>query len=126
MLKQITTKKAPSAIGPYSQAIKAGSFLFCSGQLPIDPKSGVLVEGIEAQTKQVLQNLLSVLKEAGGDFSNVVRTDIFLLHIQEFAKVNGIYASYFSTDPKPARQTAAVASLPKNALIEISCIAFLP
>ncbi|MDO8452631.1 MAG: Rid family detoxifying hydrolase [bacterium] len=125
-LQKIHSKTAPSVVGPYSQAIKAGKFVFCSGQIGLDPKNNSMVKGgVEKETKQVLKNLSMVLKASGVSSKNVVRVDIFLTDINDFAKVNAIYAKCFTTDPKPARQTVAVASLPKGAKIEVSCIAYV-
>lgn len=124
-LKQISTNKAPKAIGPYSQAIKVGDFIFCSGQIGLNPQTNALVEGgIEKEIEQALSNLSSVLESGGVSFKNVVRVDIFLTNIDDFPKVNEIYAEYFSFSPKPARQTVEVSNLPKGANIEISCIAY--
>lgn len=122
-MKEITTNKAPKAVGPYSQAINAGSFVFCSGQIGLDPQSGDLAEGIENQTKQVLENLSAVLATEGLNLKDVVKSDIFITNIIDFTVVNEIYGRYFSSDPKPARTTVEVSNLPKGALIEISCIA---
>ena len=116
----------PSALGPYSQAIKAGKFIFCSGQIGLDPKNNNIVKGgINQETRQALKNLSMILKAHGVSFKDVIRVDIFLTDINDFHKVNEIYASYFIVDPKPVRQTAAVAALPKRAKIEISCIAYV-
>lgn len=124
MNKLIKSLKAPNPVGPYSQAVLAGNFLFCSGQIGINPKTNELVKGgVEKETKQALKNLSAVLSAAGVKLDDVVRTDIFLADINDFPKVNAIYASFFTKEPKPARQTVA-ASLPKNARIEISCIAY--
>ncbi len=124
-LQDINTNKAPKAVGPYSQAIRADRFIFCSGQIGLDPKTNILVKGgIEKETEQVLKNLSKVLKATGLNFKNVVRCDIFIKNMGDFAKVNEIYEKYFSSNPKPARQTVEVSNLPKNALIEISCIAY--
>jgi len=125
MTKQvITTQNAPQAIGPYSQAIKAGQFVFISGQIPIDPKSGEMVAGgIEEQTKQVMANLKAILVAAGLGFENVVKTTIFLTDLNHFAKVNEIYGQYFVSNP-PARATVQVAALPKSAMIEIEATAY--
>lgn len=122
--KVISTSQAPAAIGPYSQAIKAGKFLFASGQLGLDPASGNLVEGIEAQTRQALANLQAVLAEAGSSVENVVKTTIFLADLGHFATVNSLYAQVFQQEP-PARSTVQVAALPKGALVEIEFIALL-
>lgn len=125
-LIKIDTQEAPRAIGPYSQAVKTGSHVFVSGQLPIDPLSGKLVEReIRQQTLQVLKNLEAVLKAAGCSLSNVVRTDVFLKDLKDFGVLNEEYAKYFTHETPPARQTIQVAALPLDALVEISCIAVL-
>lgn len=124
-MQSIRTDKAPKVVGPYSQAIVANGFVFCAGQIGIDPQTGNLVEGIENQTKQVLKNLQAVLEAAGTDLSAVVKTTIFLADIHDYPKVNEIYGSFF-TNTKPARSTVAVAALPKAALVEIEVIAVLP
>ncbi len=121
-MKYINTKNAPAAIGPYSQAIIAEYFVFCSGQIGIDSKTGELVNGIENQTKQVLKNLEAVLKAAGSDLASVVKTTVFLKNISDFPKMNEVYASFFGNH-KPSRATVEVSNLPKNALIEIDAIA---
>lgn len=122
-MKAISTNAAPAAIGPYSQAIHAGNFIFCSGQLPIDPATGAFPEGgIEAQTQQSLNNIRAILKEAGTDMMHVVKTTVFLASMDDFAAMNKIYAEAFS-DPFPARSAVAVKTLPKGALVEIECIA---
>jgi 2-iminobutanoate/2-iminopropanoate deaminase len=118
----IHTSKAPAAIGPYSQAIRAGKFLFASGQLGLDPATGQLQAGIEAQTRQALANLQAVLAEAGMTVDHVVKTTIFLADLNDFATVNGLYAEVFRREP-PARSTVQVAALPKNGLVEIELIA---
>ena len=125
MLKQILSQKAPKAIGPYSQAIKAGNFIFCSGQIALSPETGEIVSNdVTKQTRQILKNLKEVLKGAGANFKNVVRTDIFVKNIKDFQTINEVYAEFFNFDPKPARQTVEVSALPKGALVEISCLAF--
>jgi 2-iminobutanoate/2-iminopropanoate deaminase len=125
MREAVTTPDAPAAIGPYSQAVKAGNLLFLSGQIPLDPKTGHLVEGgIEAQTRQVFQNITAILKAAGASFENVVSVGVFLADMNEFAKVNEIYATYFSS-PFPARATVQVARLPKDCRVEIQVTAVL-
>ncbi len=122
-MKAISTNAAPAAIGPYSQAIHASNFIFCSGQLPIDPATGAFPEGgIEAQTQQSLANIRAILKEAGTDMMHVVKTTVFLASMDDFAAMNKIYADAFS-DPFPARSAVAVKTLPKGALVEIECIA---
>lgn len=121
----ITTDKAPAAIGPYSQAVKAGGFLFCSGQIPLDPISGDMVSGsIEEETEQVMKNLLGVLEAAGTGFDRVVKATIYLTDMDCFPAVNQVYGSYFST-VKPARATVAVAALPKSARVEIEVVALV-
>ena len=125
MHKALATEKAPKAIGPYSQAISVtGSrMVFCSGQIPLDPVTGNMVEGdIQKQTEQVMQNLLAVLAADGLDFSSVVRTTIFLADMNDFAKVNEVYGRSFKDAP-PARATVQAAALPKGARVEIDCIA---
>lgn len=120
--KSITTKKAPSAIGPYSQAISTGNLVFISGQLPIDPTTGNLIDDtISARTHQVLHNLKAIAKEAGGDLSGIVKTTIFLTDLADFREVNEVYASYFPATP-PARSTVQVAALPLGSNIEIEAI----
>jgi len=119
----INTAKAPAPIGPYNQAIQAGGFVFLSGQVAINPATGNLVlDDIKTETKQVMENIKAVLLEAGIDFSHVVKTTIFLKDMQSFADVNEVYGSYF-TDNFPARETVAVAGLPKNVNVEISVTA---
>jgi len=125
MKKIINTADAPVAIGPYSQAILSNGSLYVSGQLPVNPKTGEMVQNdITANTKQVMENISAILKTAGLDFSNVLKTTIFLADMNDFAKVNEVYSSYFSSD-FPARETVQVARLPKDAKIEISLIASL-
>ena len=124
MLKKITTEKAPAAIGPYSQAIAAGNFLFASGQIPINPESGeVEAEGIEAQAEQVMKNGGAILEAAGTNYANVVKTTCFLADMADFAAFNGVYEKYFTE--KPARSCVAVKALPKNVLCEVEVIAAL-
>ncbi|MFI5139591.1 MAG: RidA family protein [Sphingobacteriales bacterium] len=126
MKKIINTPNAPEPIGPYSQAVMAGSFLFLSGQVAINPSNGELVlDDIKTETKQVMENIKAVLIEAGVDFSNIVKTSIFLKDMQNFAQVNEVYGAYF-TDQFPARETVQVAGLPKNVNVEISVTAFKP
>lgn len=121
--RQIATDKAPAALGPYSQAIVAGGMLFASGQVPIVPATGEMAgETIEEQAKQVFENLGAVLAEAGLDFSDVVKTTVFLADLADFATVNEIYAGYF-TQPYPARSCVQIAALPKGSLLEIELIA---
>lgn len=119
----IKSPNAPAAIGPYSQAIKAGNTLYCSGQIPIDPKTGDLVnESIEAETRQVLENLRAVVTEAGFTLADVVRTTVYMTNMEDYAKINTIYGQYFQDDP-PARVAIQAANLPKYVNVEISCIA---
>jgi 2-iminobutanoate/2-iminopropanoate deaminase len=119
----IATRGAPAAVGPYSQAIAAGDFVFCSGQVHLDPASGALVEGdISTQTARVLQNLSAVLEAAGLSLANVVKTTVFLVDINDFGTMNEVYGRYMP-DPPPARSTIGVAALPKGARVEIELIA---
>ncbi len=120
--RAISTNDAPGAIGPYSQAIATDGFLFCSGQLGLDPGTGELLEGVEAQTERSLRNLTAVLDSAGLTWSDVLKTTIFLVDMADFATVNGIYAR-FMADPPPARSTVAVAALPKGGRVEIEVVA---
>jgi 2-iminobutanoate/2-iminopropanoate deaminase len=126
MRKQIIeTTDAPKAIGPYSQAVRAGDLLFLSGQIPLDPATGEIVTGDAArQAKQVMSNLGAVLRAAGATFDEVVRSTIYLVDLGDFAKVNEVYGSYFSTEP-PARATVQVAALPRGASVEIDMIAYV-
>jgi len=124
-LKIIATKVAPSVIGPYSQAVQVGEMLYTSGQIALTPEGKMLDDDIHAQTEQVLKNLLAVLEDAGTTFSNVIKTTIYLTDMDDFIAVNTVYAKYFS-DHKPARSTVAVNTLPKNAMVEIDCIATVP
>ena len=122
-MKEISTKKAPAAIGPYSQAIRLGNLVYTSGQIPIDPATGVLVEGgIKEQTRQSLTNVKAILEEAGISMSQVVKTTVFLADMNDFADMNAVYAEFF-TEPYPARSTVAVKSLPKGASVEIEVVA---
>lgn len=123
MKEAVSTKDAPAAIGPYSQAIKLGNLLFLSGQISIDPKTNQMNSGtIEEQTKQALENLDAVLKAGGMSMENVVNTTVFLKDVNDFGKMNAVYGTYFKDKP-PARATVQVARLPRDALIEISAIA---
>ena len=125
MREAISTPSAPAAIGPYSQAIKSGTLLFLSGQIPIDPVSGNLVEGgVEAQTVQVFKNIEAILKAGGTSFDRVVTATVYLADMNDFAKVNEVYATYFSS-PAPARATVQVARLPRDCRVEIQVIASL-
>ena len=122
MKKLISTDKAPAAIGPYSQAIQFSGLLFVSGQIAIDPKTGEFVEGdIEAQTKQVLENLKAIIEEAGMTLKNVLKCSCFLKNMDDFVTFNSIYDRYFGDNP-PARETIEVARLPKDAMVEVSAI----
>ncbi|MDO4204460.1 MAG: RidA family protein [Selenomonadaceae bacterium] len=123
MKKVISTANAPAAIGPYSQAIVAGGLLFVSGQIPLDPATGAMVEGgIEAQATRVLDNLKAIVEAAGSSLAKAVKTTVYITDISDFAKVNEIYAGYFTENP-PARVCVEVSNLPKGALIEIDLIA---
>jgi 2-iminobutanoate/2-iminopropanoate deaminase len=125
MRQAMSTAAAPQAIGPYSQAVAAGGFIFASGQLPLDPATGQMVAGdIRAQTHQVMRNLAEVLKAGGGSLDHVVRTTIFLADMGDFAAVNEVYGSYFSA-PAPARATVQVARLPRDARLEIDAVAHI-
>jgi 2-iminobutanoate/2-iminopropanoate deaminase len=124
-LAPVSTTEAPGAIGPYSQAIVAGGFLFASGQIPLDPTTGTITEGgITAQTHQVLQNLGAVLKAAGISYDRVVKTTVYLSDMANFPAVNEIYGTYFPA-PAPARATIQAAALPRNVLVEIDLVAFV-
>ena len=118
----IHTNQAPAAIGPYSQAVRVGNLVFTSGQLPADPSTGAFPEGIEAQTRQSLANVRAILEAAGTDLAHVVKTNVFLASMDDFAAMNGVYANTFS-EPFPARSAVAMKTLPKNALVEIECVA---
>lgn len=121
----ISTDMAPKAIGPYSQAVKVGNFLFISGQIPIDPKTGELIEGnIKEQTKRVLENLKGIIESLGGSLENIIKTTVFLKNIEDFHDMNEIYAEYFKENP-PARSTIEVSRLPRNVSIEIEAIGIL-
>ncbi|WP_129597332.1 RidA family protein [Anaerophilus nitritogenes] len=121
----IHTNNAPGAIGPYSQAVKVGNFVFTSGQLPVDPKTGELIRGdIQKATKQSLENVSAILKEAGTSMDNVVKTTVFIKDMNEFSKINEVYAQYFLND-KPARSCVEVARLPKDADVEIEVVALI-
>lgn len=126
MKKIIFTDKAPAPIGPYSQAVMAGNMLYTSGQIAINPENGHLVlTNVTLETKQVMENLKAVLEAAGMTFENVIKTSIFLSDMEDFAKVNEVYSSYFSEENAPARETVQVAALPKFVNVEISMIAVL-
>ena len=125
-MKVINTTKAPAAIGPYSQAIAANGLLFTSGQIPVDPTTGLVIEGgIESQARRVMENLKAVLLEADVDFSAVVKTTCFISSMDDFAAFNSVYSQYFTSDAKPARSCVAVKTLPKNVLCEVEAIAIL-
>lgn len=125
MKEIVSTENAPGAIGPYSQAIKAGGMVFCSGQIPIDPATGQFVSDVVSeQTDQVLKNLSEVLKAAGTSLEGVVKTTVFLADMNDFAEMNEVYGRYFSEN-KPARATVQAARLPRDAKVEIECIAVL-
>lgn len=123
MIHPVQTEKAPKAVGPYSQAVILGDFVYTSGQIGIDLKTDKVVEGIEKQTNQALENLKMVLEAANSKLGNIVKTTVFLKNISDFAKVNELYEKAFG-DHKPARSTVEVSNLPKNALIEIEAIAY--
>jgi len=121
----ISTENAPGAIGPYSQAVRAGNLVFCSGQIPLDPQTGEFVsDDIAEQTRQVLKNLSAVLEAAGTSLNNVVKTTVFLSDMNDFVKMNEIYAEFFGEN-KPARATVQAARLPRDAKVEIDCIALI-
>lgn len=122
MKKNIATAQAPAAIGPYSQAVELNGTVFVSGQIPVNPKDGSMPQGIEAQTRQSLDNLFAILSEAGLVSDNVVKTTVLLADINDFAAMNAVYAEYFKGD-KPARACFQVAALPKGALVEIEAVA---
>lgn len=122
-MERISANKAPSAIGPYSQAITTGNLIFTSGQIPIDPQTGVIVASdIERQTRQVLENLKNILEASGSSLSRVIKTTVFIREMNDFQSINAVYAGYFS-EPFPARSCVEVARLPKDALIEIEAVA---
>ena len=122
MIEKIATSRAPQAIGPYSQAVAVGGMIYTSGQIALTPEGKMRENDITAQTEQVMQNLSAVLEAAGSSLQKVVKTTIFLADMEDFATVNAIYEKWFG-DHKPARSTVAVKTLPKNALVEIECIA---
>lgn len=122
--KIVNTTNAPAPIGPYNQSVRYGNMLFISGQVPIDPATGNVIEGdIQAETKQVMTNLQAILREAGMTFDNVIKTSIFLMDMGQFAQVNEVYGSYFDAASAPARETVQVAGLPCGVKVEISMIA---
>lgn len=118
----LSTPNAPAAIGPYSQGIRAGNLIITSGQIPVNPQTGLIPEGIEAQTRQAMENVLAVLAEAGATAENIIKTTVFLKNMDDFAAMNGVYATFFAADP-PARSAVEVARLPKDCPIEIEAIA---
>jgi 2-iminobutanoate/2-iminopropanoate deaminase len=123
MKKIISTNEAPAAVGPYSQAVRAGGIMFCAGQIPLDPKTGQIVaQDISGQTRRVLDNIAAILRAEGLTFENIVKTTIFLIDLGDFQTVNEIYASYFKQQP-PARSTVQVSALPRDARVEIEAIA---
>ena len=122
MKKEISSLSAPKAIGPYSQAILSGDTLYVSGNIPVNPSDGGIPDGIEAQTKQVFENMKAVLKEAGMDFSDVVKTTAFLTDLDNFAAFNALYSDYFIA-PYPAGSCVEVSKLPKDVLVEVECVA---
>jgi 2-iminobutanoate/2-iminopropanoate deaminase len=125
MISAVSSESAPKALGPYSQAIRAGQFLFVSGQVPIDPETGALVHGtIREQTERVFLNIAEVLKAGGASFQHVVRTTVYLADLGDFAAMNDVYATFF-TAPQPARSTIQAAKLPRDARLEVDVIAFL-
>jgi 2-iminobutanoate/2-iminopropanoate deaminase len=125
MISAVSTESAPKALGPYSQAIRAGQFLFVSGQVPIDPGTGALVQGsIREQTERVFLNIAEILKAGGASFQHVVRTTVYLADLGDFAAMNDVYATFF-TAPQPARSTIQAARLPRDARLEVDVIAFL-
>ncbi len=123
----VTTPDAPAPVGPYNQAVQAGGWLYCSGQIPLDPATGEMVGAgdVEAETRQVLRNLQAVLSAAGADAARVVRTTVYLIDLADFQAVNAIYAEMFGSDVSPARACVQVAALPKGSKVEIDCIAWL-
>lgn len=120
-MKEIKTTNAPAAIGPYSQAILSGGMLFTSGQIPINPATGEIPEGVEAQARQALTNVKNLIEASGASIENVVKTSVFIKNMNDFAKINEIYAEFF-TEPYPARSCVEVARLPKDVLLEIETI----
>ena len=123
-MKQIKTEKAPAAIGPYSQAIISGNTVYCSGQIPINPETGEIPEGVANQAHQVFKNIKNLLEAAGTSINNVIKTSVFIKDMNDFAEINAIYAEYF-TEPYPSRSCVEVARLPKDVLLETEVIAEL-
>ena len=124
MKEALSTPAAPAAIGPYSQGIRAGNLVFTSGHIPLDPATGLIPQGIEAQTRQAMENVLAVLAQAGATAENIVKTTVFLRNMDDFAAMNGVYATFFS-GPAPARSAVQVARLPKDCPLEIEAVAVL-
>ena len=124
MKEILATSNAPAAIGPYSQGIRAGNMVFCSGQIPVNPATGLIPEGIQAQTRQAMENVLAVLSEAGATAENIVKTTVFLQDMNDFATMNEVYATFFP-GAAPARSAVQVARLPKDCPIEIEAIAYI-
>lgn len=120
-MEQVSTNNAPAAIGPYSQAIKAGNLLFTSGQIPINPADGTIPEGVEAQAEQALTNVKNLIEASGASIENTIKTVVFIKNMDDFAAINAIYAKYF-TEPFPARSCVEVAKLPKGVLLEVEAI----
>ena len=123
--KIISTDKAPAAIGPYSQAIKAGDIIYTSGMIPVIPQTGEIVSGVEAQARQVLTNVRSLLEASGSSMDKVIKTTVFIKDMDDFAKINAVYAEFFEEGSYPARSCVEVARLPKDVKVEIECIASL-
>ena len=121
--EKVNTENAPGAVGPYSQAVKYGELVFCSGQIGLNPENGELEEGLEGQANRVIKNLEGVLMASGSNLAKVLQTTIYITNMEDYGKVNEIYATYFKNEPLPARATVEVSNLPKGALVEISCIA---
>ena len=126
-IKKVETTSAPAPVGPYSQAIKAGKWLFCSGQIALDPISGEMKgqSDIQEEAKQVLKNLFAVIHEAGAKSTDIVKTTIYLVDLKDFEKVNKVYSDFFKADTSPARACVEVAGLPKGGKVEIDCIAWI-
>ena len=120
-MKEVSTQKAPAAIGPYSQAIKVGNMLFTSGQIPVNPENGEIPEGVEAQATQAMTNIKNLIEASGASMENVVKTTVFIKNMEDFATINSIYAQFF-TKPYPARSCVEVARLPKDVLLEVEAI----
>jgi len=125
MREIIFTEKAPAAIGPYSQANKVGDFIFASGQIPVNPQTGEIPEGIEAQTKQALENVKAILETAGASMEQVIKTTCFIKNMDDFVAMNGVYATFFKEGSYPSRSAVEVARLPKDVLVEVEVIAYI-